>query len=155
SNRRRMSLEQIQTMFVNVAEFWHHWAKSAGTHQLKFIWHGGEPFVQPIDFWNSVLALQRKIFGDTFLNQFVVNSVQSKRPILTEDPLPLLRNFDVGISYDVLNRHRVDTGQRSTEELVRRKIDWLCAKKMRVAGIAVISKSNIDHPQTVAEFFLS
>jgi uncharacterized protein len=155
SNKQRMSLEQIEKMFLHLSRFWQQWANPAASNKLRFIWHGGEPFAQPIDYWESILLLQRKIFGDGFAKKWIANGVQSNGTLLTEKHLKLLRNFELGISYDVLNEHRVDTAGRSTDRLLRQKLDWLQSRQIKAGGIAVISESNVDQPRTVAEFFLN
>ena len=155
ANRERMSLENLERMFVHIRESLEDWGADSETHELEFIWHGGEPFAQPVDYWESILALQRSIFGEEFQCSSLTNTIQSNLTLLKEKHLPLLRHFELGFSFDVINDLRVDTGGNPTAELVRRKVDWLMAEKVPLAGIAVISKSNLQYPQVIADYYIS
>ena len=155
ANRERMSLENIERMFVHIREYLDDWGAEADTHELEFIWHGGEPFAQPVDYWESILASQRSVFGDEFQRISLINTIQSNLTLLKEKHLPLLRHFALGFSFDVINDLRVDTRGNPTAEQVRRKVEWLMAEKVPLAGIAVISKSNLEYPQVIADYFIS
>jgi uncharacterized protein len=154
ANRERMSLENIERMFVHIREYLHDWGAEGEDHTLEFIWHGGEPFAQPVDYWESILAAQREVYGEEFQRNSLVNTIQSNLTLLREKHLPLLRHFELGFSFDVVNDLRVDAGGNPTAELVRRKVDWLMAEKVPLAGIAVISKSNLEYPQVIADYFI-
>lgn len=154
ANRERMSLENIQRMFIHIREYLHDWGADTETHKLEFIWHGGEPFAQPVDYWESILALQRSSFGEEFQRSSLINTIQSNLTLLKEKHLPLLRNFELGFSFDVINDLRVDTRGNPTTQVVQRKVDWLIEKKVPLAGIAVISKSNFKYPQAIADYFI-
>ncbi len=155
ANRERMSLDNIERMFVHMRDYLHDWGGEAESHELEFIWHGGEPFAQPIDYWEHILALQGSVFGEEFQRNSIVNTIQSNLTLLKEKHLPLLRHFALGFSFDVINDLRVDTRGNPTAELVRQKVEWLMAQKVPLAGIAVISKSNLKYPQAIADYFIS
>src|SRR5437870_638608 len=97
ANRQRMAPESVEQMFTHIREFLKGWEKTSENHQLDFIWHGGEPFAQPISYWNAILRKQDKVFGAS-KNVAIVNNVQSNLTLLTEDHLPLLRHFRLGFS---------------------------------------------------------
>lgn len=155
ANKERMSLENIERMFVHIRDYLQDWGNKTEPHELEFVWHGGEPFAQPVDYWESILALQRSVFGDEFQRGSLTNSIQSNLTLLKEKHLPLLRHFELGFSFDVINDLRIDTRGNPTAELVRQKVDWLMAEKIPLAGIAVISKKNVECPQAIADYFLS
>ncbi|HEV7745569.1 MAG TPA: radical SAM protein [Pyrinomonadaceae bacterium] len=155
ANRERMSLENIERLFVHIREYLEDWGADSEPHELGFVWHGGEPFAQPVDYWESILALQRSVFGEEFQRSSLINTIQSNLTLLKEKHLPLLRHFELGFSFDVINDLRVDTGGNPTADLVRQKVDWLMAEKVPLAGIAVISKTNLRYPQMVADYYIS
>src|SRR5262249_59245690 len=154
ANRARMSLENMERMFVHIRDYLRDWGAETETHELQFIWHGGEPFAQPVDYWEGILAAQRSLFGEEFQRSSLINSIQSNLTLLKEKHLPLLRHFALAFSFDVINDLRVDTRGNPTGELVRRKVDWLMAEKVPLAGIAVISQANFKYPQEIADYFL-
>ncbi|HEU5238142.1 MAG TPA: radical SAM protein, partial [Pyrinomonadaceae bacterium] len=154
ANRERMSLENIQRMFIHIREYLRDWGADTETHHLEFIWHGGEPFAQSVEYWESILALQRSSFGEEFQHSSLINTIQSNLTLLKEKHLPLLRHFELGFSFDVINDLRIDTRGNPTTQVVQRKVDWLIEKKVPLAGIAVISKSNFKYPQAIADYFI-
>lgn len=154
ANRARMSIDDIRRMFWNLKDFT---GDSGGKndHRLNLIWHGGEPFAQPVSYWESIINLQKEVFGEEFLKKSIINSVQSNLTLLTKKHLPLLKNhLQLGFSYDVINDYRVSAGGRETSSVVEQKVKWLQSEGIRLGGIAVISKANIGSPKTIAEYFL-
>lgn len=151
----RMSLEQITIMFRHISDYVHEWGAADQTHHLQFIWHGGEPFAQPLPYWENIFRLQHETLTAPHSNLVISNSVQSNLTLLTEKHLPLLRTLNLGFSYDVINHARLTTGGSSTDHLVREKISWLVSEKIPLGGIAVISTHNISCPEQIASFFLA
>lgn len=152
-NPARMSLPNIEKMFVHLRDYLLRWGR--GQNRVQFIWHGGEPFAQPLLYWEEIMALQKRVFGGHFQRQSIHNAVQSNLTLLTDRHLPLLRrHFHLGFSYDVINDYRVNTAGQATAEVVQKKVDWLVSKKIPAGGIAVISRANVEEPQRVASYFL-
>src|SRR5262245_30686597 len=157
ANRARMSIPDIGRLFRNVDGY------LTGTRGLdrrkcrvQFIWHGGEPFAQPLAYWQDIIAVQKEVFGRAFQSESVVNTVQTNLTLVTEGHLPLLReHFSVGFSYDVANDLRVSASGRPTEARVTSKVEWAREVGLDLAGIAVISRVNAAQPERIAEYFLS
>lgn len=155
-NPERISLENMERMFVHLRDFLEKWSRKGARHRLTFMWHGGEPFVQPLSYWEEIIDLEGKVFGPRFRKRSIVNEIQSNLTRLTPQHLPLIRrHFRLGFSYDVINDYRVDMGNRPTDEAVRKKIDWLLSEGIPLDGITVISKCNVDSPAEIADYFLS
>lgn len=152
ANKARMSLEDIRRMFLHLRSYI--WSRSVRDYRLRLLWHGGEPFAQPISYWEAILKLEEEVFGKRFRKRAITNDVQSNLTLITEKHLPILRQMRVGFSYDVLNDFRVNAAGRPTDDLVRRKIEWLQKEGIPIGGIAVVSKANVDHPDEVAGFFV-
>ena len=153
-NRERMSLEDLERMFIHVRDYLASWDGGLHEHRLDLYWHGGEPFVQPISYWEDIIALETKVFGARFAKT-IHNDVQSNLTQITEAHLPLLRShFKLGFSFDVINDLRVNVAGKSTARVVREKVEWLLAEGIQLGGIAVISKSNVKRPKAVADYFL-
>ena len=157
ANRARMSIEDIGSMFRNVRDYF---KQSRGVDYRKchvqFIWHGGEPFAQPLSYWEEVIAVQKKVFGAAFQKKSIFNTVQTNLTLVSEKHLPLLQeHFSVGFSYDVANDLRVDAAGKPTDAKVTRKVDWAREVGLELGGIAVISRVNAARPEQVADYFLS
>jgi uncharacterized protein len=155
ANKERMSLLDIQKLFRHVRDYVWQWGKKPSDHVLQFIWHGGEPFAQPLSYWQDIAALQRRVFGARFQKGAIVNSVQTNLTLVTKEHLPLLRDFfRVGFSYDVINDRRVNVAGKPTGETVKKKVEWLLSQEIPMGAVAVISKSNVDRPREVAQYFI-
>lgn len=67
-------------------------------HEVVFVWHGGEPLLAPIWYYEETLKDQREV-----LNQIVVrNRIQTNGTLLNEEWLDFLESngISLGISYD-------------------------------------------------------
>jgi uncharacterized protein len=155
ARKDRMSLGDIERMFVHVRDYLWQWSQKPSDHVLQFIWHGGEPFAQPLSYWEDIADLQRQVYGARFQRGAIVNSVQTNLTLVTEKHLPLLREFfRVGFSYDVINDRRVNVAGAPTGETVEKKVEWLLSERIPMGAVAVISKSNVDNPRAVASYFV-
>jgi radical SAM protein with 4Fe4S-binding SPASM domain len=152
-SRARICFADIEKMFVHIRDFLRRNKESSG-HSIEFVWHGGEPFAQPISYWQAVLDLQHRIFSGSPTKYILQNVVQSNLTLITERHLPLLKHFRVGFSFDVVNDLRVNAAGRSTADAVEKKVEWLRSRGVPLAGIAVISRTNVDQPKAVAKYFL-
>jgi uncharacterized protein len=123
--------------------------------RIRFYWQGGEPFLQPISYWQGVRALQDEVFKGSGVTLY--NEIQSNATLITERHLPLLRQeYTLGLSFDVYNGERKTASGKDVSAAVVSKLDWLMAEGIPLAGvIAVISAANADRLPSVAEFFLS
>ena len=116
-NKERMSLAAMRLLFENVAAY----ANAHALSSAEFIWHGGEPFLIPIDYFSQVQAMQEDILGDKVA---YTNAVQTNLTVLTAGHLSLLGKGhlfeDIGISFDVFfGDQRVDTaGKLRTDTIV-------------------------------------
>src|SRR4029434_5129451 len=155
ARKERMSLADIERLFTHVRDYLWQWGTKPNDHVQQFIWHGGEPFAQPLSYWHDIADVQSKVFGAPFQRGAIVNSVQTNLTLVTKDHLPLLRNFfRVGFSYDVINDSRVNVSGSLTGETVRRRGEWLLSEQLPMGAVAVISKSNVDKPREVAQYFI-
>jgi uncharacterized protein len=151
ADRQRMSMEQIIGIFHSVRFFVDRFG--SGDDRLSFYWHGGEPLVQPISYWNAILDAEEEILGATLHSQ-TVNALQSNLTLVKSAHLALFARARIGFSFDVVNDLRVDRNGYSTHAKVVKNIDWLIGRGISLAGIAVVSTANCEHPAAVAGFYL-
>src|SRR5262249_16601257 len=122
--------------------------------RVEFIWHGGEPFAQSVSYWEEILRLQDEILGSVPTIS-LLNNIQTNLTLIRKEHLGVLRRFRVGCSFDVYNDLRVDAQGKETAAKVQNQLDWLKSEGIDLGGICVISRVNVDHPNEIAEFFLS
>ena len=145
----RMSLDQIRAAFQNI--------KSSVTElaigKADFIWHGGEPFLIPLEFYEDVNLIQKDIFGTELK---YINSVQTNLTVLTQRHIDFLeRGFfeDIGVSFDVCGDQRIDTAGRSRTDLVRANIHKLIDHQIRFCAIAVLARHALPSIKRIYQFF--
>ena len=152
ANAARMSIEEVATIFSTVKTLLV--SVPVKARKVVFYWQGGEPFVQPIEYWRRIIDMQREILP---LDQFeVCNEIQSNGTLITLQHLSLLRrDYLLGLSFDVANELRLTASGCTTAGKVTSALDWLLAERVPLSGcIAVISRNNIGRPYEVADYFL-
>lgn len=152
-NRAAMSREQLAAMYRSLDDYFR--AKDAEDGQrtrLDFIWHGGEPLMQPSRLYWDTFADQKEIFGDQVLYQ---NSVQTNLTLVDGDRLDLLtRGFDsVGVSLDVTGALRVNRAGRDQQPKIVRNLKRLLEADRRVGCITVLSSRNVADVEATFRFY--
>ncbi len=106
----------------------------------QIVWHGGEPLLLPVSYYEKVLALQREVFGvEALAARHYTNHVPTN---LYSAPAPLIEllrreGFQIAVSFDVVPGVRVTAGGRPSEERVRANIARLLTDGWRL-GINVV-----------------
>jgi uncharacterized protein len=148
--KHRMSLAQCEAMFTHAAEF----ADTNKLEYLNFIWHGGEPLLVPIEFYEAIGELQRSIFGDRIP---FLNVVQTNLTVLTDRHLDLFRSrrffTDFGVSFDVYGDQRVDLKGRQSNQTVLENIVRLMEAEISFGAIAVLARNTLPHARAIYRFF--
>jgi uncharacterized protein len=150
NNKARMSLENIGYMLRNLRS-----ALDVGLISgIEFIWHGGEPFLIPIDYYRQIGALQRAIFPDPETYQ---NLVQTNLTVLTVRHIEFLkeRSFfhHIGISFDVFGDQRVDASGRLRNDAVMANMQKLIEEDIEFGAITVLCRDTIGHARRIQRFW--
>jgi serine-type anaerobic sulfatase-maturating enzyme len=123
--------------------------------QVVFSWQGGEPTLMGIDFFEKVVALERKYQRP---NQRVENDLQTNGTLLNDDWCAFLRenNFLVGLSIDgpqeLHDRFRVDKGGQPTFNKVFAAAQLLQKHGVPFNTLTVINRINAKRPLDVYRF---
>ncbi|MEZ5788770.1 MAG: radical SAM protein [Xanthobacteraceae bacterium] len=148
-DRRRMSLDQLATMFRSVADY----AERNDVGQVVFTWHGGEPFMVPLEVYDQIKELQRKLMP----NLAVMNGIQTNLTILTDRHLEHLRSgrvFDmISISFDVSGDQRVDKMGRPTTQTVLDNMQRLIDASVDFGAICVLARNTVNDSVNLFHFF--
>ena len=147
-DKSRMSLEQVEAAFQNIKNS----IAELGISRADFVWHGGEPFLVPLDYYERVDVLQKQIFG---ADSKYGNSVQTNLTILTDRHIRFLQDgfFEsVGVSFDVYGEQRVDARGRSRTDTVRSNMQKLIDRQINFAAIAVLARDTAVHPENLPIF---
>ena len=135
-------------------------ALSEAEHQaVEFIWHGGEPTLLPMSFYEKAVVVQARLRRP---DQIIQNSLQSNGTLITPEWARFLRDmrFHVSLSLDgppeLHDLHRLGVANQASFATVIRGIDTL-----REYGVPFSVLMVIDHealalgPQRIFDFFLS
>jgi uncharacterized protein len=121
--------------------------KALNTHQnVHFIWHGGEPLLLGINFYQKAVWLQKKCLNS---GQLVSNSIQTNGTLLDEKWLHFIDScgFSIGLSIDgpavLQNKHRVLQNQDGTFDKVMQAVSLLRCNKKEFGVLAVVTDDTI------------
>ena len=151
SIKTRMDLGRIDQMFRNVG-----CALDSGLiSEVECIWHGGEPFLIPLEYFSTIGTIQESISGRDCYR----NVVQSNLTILTDRHLDFLKNKSffqsLGISFDVFGNDRVDVSGKSHDAVVLSNIQKLIDHEIDFGAISVLTPGTLPHSRKIQKFWSS
>jgi uncharacterized protein len=123
--------------------------------EIAFTWHGGEPTLLGLGYFERIVALQRKY---TPPGRRVVNDMQTNGVLLDDAWCDFLAEHDflVGLSIDgpahLHDRHRVNKGGRPTLDATLAAAARLQARKIGFATLSVVNADTALHPLEVYRF---
>lgn len=132
-----------------------HIEASAG-QTINFSWHGGEPVLLGLDYFQKIVALQRK---HQPRNQRVTNGIQTNGILLDENWCRFFaaEGFSVGLSLDgpqeMHDRYRVTKGRKPTHREVMRGYGLLRQNRIPCDILCVVHAENVKRPTEVYRFF--
>ena len=125
--------------------------------EVMFTWHGGEPLLRPLSFYQKALELQKKYAQGRVIN----NSLQTNGTLLTEEWCRFFKdnNWLIGVSIDGPQRlhdayRKNRRGQPSFAEVMR-GIELLNQYGVDWNAMAVVNRFNADFPLEFYHFFRS
>jgi uncharacterized protein len=144
SDKSRMDAGHFSQMFRVLSDI-----ERIFQSRMKFCWHGGEPLLLPIDYFEQGLSAQRDVFSGTRINLIQTNLYR-----LTSNDMKKLRLMDhVSISFDVFGGNRVTSRGDNSSARVAANMDSLRCEGISFGAISVLTKSNIKHLESIFSFF--
>jgi uncharacterized protein len=123
---------------------------------IRFSWHGGEPTLLGLDYFRTIVALQRKHRPS---GRPIANGIQTNGTLLNDAWCTFLaaEGFAVGLSLDgaqeLHDRCRLGRDGRSTFHQTMRGYERLRAHGVLTDILCVVSAHNVVHPLEVYRFF--
>ena len=123
-------------------------------HEVHFAWQGGEPTLLGVNFFEKVVALQRRHAG----RRIVINALQTNGTLLDDDWGRFLaeNRFLVGLSIDgpreLHDTYRVDHNGKPTFERVLAGLGCLKRHRVEFNTLTVVNRQNSQHPHEVYRF---
>ena len=136
-------------------EFTRQYIEAQTMPEVLFTWHGGEPLMRPITFYQRALQLQRQYAHGRHID----NCLQTNGTLLTDEWCEFLRDnhFLVGISIDgpqdVHDSYRRSKTGRSSWHSVMRGIRLLQKHGVEWNAMATVNAVNGDQPEAFYQFF--
>ena len=123
--------------------------------QVLFTWHGGEPLLKPLSFYQRALELQQKYARGRQID----NCLQTNGTLLNDEWCRFFHDnhFLIGISID--GPQALHDAYRNTRQggaswhEVMRGIQLLRQHGVEWNAMATVNASNVEHPQTFYRFF--
>ena len=108
---------------------------------VTFCWHGGEPLLAGLDFYEKAVALQNKYKG----NKQIENSLQTNGLLMNAEWCDFFRcnNFLIGISLDgpkdIHDAYRHDRGGHPTFDRVMRAVEMMAVNGVEYNTLSTIN----------------
>lgn len=123
--------------------------------ETRFIWHGGEPMLAGIDFYQHVCSY----IHAQYPNHMVQHYIQTNGTLLTDKWIDLFleENFNVGVSLDgwkeLHDACRKTRGGRGTFDKIFQNIMRAREKGLIVGILSVITRHALGHEEELFHFF--
>lgn len=147
SNNWRMSDEVLD-------EFIRQYIEEQEHDEIIFSWQGGEPTVCGLDYFNKIVALERKYMG----NKTIQNDLQTNGTLLDDNWCTFLRdhNFLVGLSIDgpeeLHNIHRLSKSGKPSFDQVFNTVELLHKYDVPFNALVTLNRDNTKYPLDVYRF---
>jgi uncharacterized protein len=125
---------------------------------LKFTWHGGEPLLAGVDFFERIVRYQEDNINE---NQKILNTVQTNGTLIDEKWAEFFRknDFRIGVSLDGIeechNIFRKDSQGKGTFRKVIRGIKLLQEYEVPVGILHVVTRTSLSFAKENLDFFFN
>jgi len=125
---------------------------------IIFIWHGGEPLLAGIEFYQKAFELQERYKKPT---QKIINSIQTNGTLINDKWGNIFKQYNVivGISLDgpkdLHDKHRQFSNGKGSFSQVMRGMEFLRRFGIDFAIISVVTSETIKTPKEVFDFLIS
>ncbi len=144
-----MNHETLESMIVN-----HMASQPKETPVIDFIWHGGEPMMRGLDFYQSALRLQQQQPSNTPIQ----NTIQTNGTLINDRWAAFFadNHFMVGISIDgpqlINDIARIDKSGNSSFERTLRGMRHLKDHNVEFNTLTVINNKSYQYGKTIYRF---
>lgn len=130
---------------------------SLPSRNVTFIWHGGEPLLVGMDFYEEAICLQSQHQKKDA--QKIVNNIQTNATLLNQEWINFLQksNFNISISLDgpseIHKMHRLSPSGTNSFTHIMQAVKLLMDNKLKFGLLAVVTKNSIKKPKEIYDFF--
>ncbi len=130
---------------------------SLPSKRITFIWHGGEPLLVGMNFYEDVISFQKQVQRE---GQKIRNNIQTNGTLLSQEWIGFLREnqFNIGISLDgpskIHNYHRLYPSGNGSFNRVMKSANSLMANELAFGLLAVVTKEHACSAKEIYDFFV-
>lgn len=141
-----MSPATLEALVRNVGEYLHRSPLNA--EEFVFYWHGGEPLLAGIPFFERAMRLQRQYLPN---NTSVINTIQTNGLLLNSEWARLIKAHNIGLCLsldgppEINDQWRRTKSGRGTHHLVLRGIEVLRREDIPLSILSVITPEALPH----------
>jgi len=123
---------------------------------IAFSWHGGEPTLLGLDYFQRIVELQRKHQPS---HPRIINGIQTNGTLIDEEWCRFLaaERFAVGLSLDgpqeMHDSHRLTKGGKPTHSQAMCGYELLRKHRIACDILCVVHNHNVNHPTEIYRFF--
>lgn len=159
-HRNKNQADPVTLMTIDIAEkFIQQYIEAyPNAEEYEFIWHGGEPTMAGLSFFNTVVEIQNRFTPNG--KQFV-NGIQTNGILINQEWAEFFKKnkFKVGVSIDgpqlLHDAYRVSAKGKGTYEKAVAAICLLQKNGIEVGCSAVIHSGNVNYPELIFGTLLS
>ena len=133
----------------------------SGYRTIKFLWHGGEPMIAGLDFFQNAVKLQKAATVQQCHPVIIKNNLQTNGLLIDKEKAEFLisEKFHIGVSIDgpdyIHDQNRYDHFGKGSHKLVIDRIRILKEMGGQFGALSVVTKSSLPHAQDIFNFFIS
>lgn len=147
--KKKMTFETLHAIIEKLLS-------SVKYHTINFIWHGGEPLLCGLEFFNHVITLQKELNTQ---NKTYSNAIQTNGSLLNDEIINFFKknHIKIGLSLDgpreINNITRLSGRYTGTYETTINKIRKIQKHGLKTGAIATITKYNYRYPKELYSLF--
>lgn len=122
--------------------------------RILFYWHGGEPLLAGMQFYDKVVRIEKR-----YKNCKIANAIQTNGTLLNKEWANFFKNhnFGIGISLDgpkeIHDSQRIFPSGKGSFNLVMKGIDILKQYDIKFGCLCVITKKSLGKAREIFNFF--
>ena len=145
----RMSFETVDVLIDSVLE--------NNNEGAQFIWHGGEPLLMGIDFFEHIVSRQKEKLAALGKELPILNCVQTNGTLLNEAWIDFFERNEFGVSISLDGFYELHSGNRGTSKKVFDKtlggVKLLSERGMPFSVLTVVTDATIGNEELIFDFF--
>ncbi|MFZ4801772.1 MAG: radical SAM protein [Chlorobium sp.] len=146
----------VRTIPLDVVEEIYRWVAESGLAKVQLVWHGGEPLLAGICFFQQIFSIQAK-YERAGLEY--IHSLQTNGILVDDDWIKLFRYYRIGVGISLDGpawlhdfQRPLSTGCPSHSRVIS-ALDRMTAAGLRVSLSAVVTQKSLGAEREIISFF--